>query len=254
MEAKSSHPTTYDLDCYNVQALDAGRQQAVGQHIEACDQCRAYLAELAQERDDLQSRLPARPFVREISQRAGKPEARTGLRLPAWAYALGACLVAAVLAVVLWWGPASRDTIRTMGKFQVSVFVKRGDSVDLVGVSARIAEGDSVRIHLVSPRTTYVTVFFMDDSGKISWYLPSSGSDAPLEIPSGETTLPASARFDASPRDERAFVFHATETFVPAEVAGRLQAAWRQSGSSDFADDGWFAGIENLHSVLFIRK
>jgi hypothetical protein len=254
MITKSSHPTTYDLDCYNVQALDAGRQQDVGQHIETCKQCRAYLAELTQERDDLQARLPARPFVREISERAGKPEAPRGFRLPAWAFALGACLVTAVLAFLLWWEPAPRDTIRTMGPLQVSVFVKRGDSVDPVGAFARISEGDSVRIHLVSPRVAFVTVFFMDDSGKISWYLPSSGLDAPLEIPAGETTLPASARFDASPQDERAFVVHATETFVPAEVAGRVQAAWRQSGSSDFANGSWLAGFDNLHSILFMRK
>ncbi|MBN2495050.1 MAG: hypothetical protein JXR96_10700 [Deltaproteobacteria bacterium] len=253
MELVSSHPAAYDLDCYHVQALDGERRQEVRRHVESCDRCRAYLAELDAQREALHKRLPAQSFFGEVGKRAGPCAIRTSL-IPAWGFALAGLVVLGLLAFFSWPAGTSVDEVRIMGGFQVHVFVERGEAVEQVVTAARVSEGDAVRFCLVSPRPAYVAVFFMEDSGKVSWYLPGSGSDAPLEIAAGETTLPASARFDASTRNERAFVIRSAEPFVPGEVAGRVQDAWRRAGSVDFSSADWLAGFQEVESVVFEKK
>jgi hypothetical protein len=223
---------------------------SIYEHLDACDSCRAYLEELERERADLGERLPSSAFTREVRKRAvGVRNTTPILRLAL----VGGLLLILAVSVGLWRFDLS-DTTRSMGGLVLTTFLKHGDRVTQIEDRARIEAGDAVRFKLQLPQDGYLSIFFMDAAGRLSWYLPESQEDLPKSVRAGEFILEDSARFDDATDDERAFVVFRPEIYRPVELALQIQTAWKQAQRFDFGDPGWIPPVDDLKSVFFTRK
>jgi hypothetical protein len=269
MNDLTPHPSHYELECMSVQVLAPERVRALADHMAACAQCAAYLQELQAEQRALQQRLPAREFVRRITTtsnaRSNEQQAEPGwpllAALRAWltpatlrvSLAIGCAAVLAIAAVVAWYPRSGPEQLRAMGSLQVTAYLQHHDRVTPVEHHAIAAPGDAVRFALALPQRGYVAIFFMDEQGALSWFVPAAPAIDALAAGPGETTIPGSARFDEGNTSMRVFVVYRTEQFSPTARAGELHDAWKRAGSPPLSEGAWLRAYGDLWSVYFAR-
>ena len=248
----SEHPTPFDLQCLSVDAVEGGRHQEVRAHVDGCEQCQTYVAELEHQSREMLTRKPAPAFAEQVAARASSGGLFAWLRLgdlgPGWAGAAGAVAAIAIVLVVGRGLMTEDPQLRMMGGAEVLVHIMSAGDVRLATESSTVTSGDAVRFTLRLPSPGYAAVFFLDAQGEVGWLVPSVPAGDAMAVKAGETVLPNSATFDDSKAPERAFVVVGTEAFSPRDAKDRLLAA----RSGRFEDEAWIP--EGVWTILFTKN
>lgn len=186
----SEHLRTRDLE-----AFAAGEPGVAGAgHIERCDSCRAQVAALLLERDELLARVPPATFVAAVAARRRTNGSRARRRAVAVLSGLGLTVAAAAgVALVLRSPPPSTQTsgVRLKG-VGVHVLRKRGEIVAPLEAADRVRAGDGLRLAITLSEPAGISVWFVDRAGRVDRY-PGQPQFA---LAAGETLLPGSVVVD----------------------------------------------------------
>ena len=186
----ADHPSPIELEQWQVDRSD----EDVARHLESCDACRRYVAELDRARQSFLARERPEDFVRRV--RRADPEApRRRRRLLPWlaAPAAGAALLLVALLLVPRPRPDADGPIRFKGRPRLAVILLRD------GVQTRrpgpltIRAGDRLRVELTLPRRQRVTVGIVEQGKGWVPLLEDRLLDAGVHL------MPTSLRVDSPP-------------------------------------------------------
>lgn len=242
------HPAPFDLELYATQGLDAQTLSTVEQHLQTCKDCSDFLAHLSLQRDQLLAARPPAAFARNVFEKAQPAATQPRVWLPWMLTALATA--AALLAIITWRAPSS--DLRTMGAEDVALHLNHNGKVSRVGTTAEVHHGDALQVVLTLTRPTYVSIFFVDSSGSISWLVPSADNLAPQLSGPGTWTAPASAVFDASPKPEHIVVVRRRALYAPKDVAALVRAGV-PTNANEFKNGAWLRDIDGGFSALFVK-
>ncbi len=254
--------------CLSDLALDrmvAGGEAAAdaASHLEACPRCRERLALLEQHRDDSTDLVEgliraARHGGTRLPDLEPSEPRSSGFPMPRLAVA--ALVVLAVTASAVWMleqrferdgADTAADTLRIKGS-SMRFFVQRGDEV-VPGVSGdRYREGDALRFTVSNDQPVFFFLVGIEESGKVSAYVPYDGERSE-ELPPGiDAPMPGSLVLDGS--DD-------TEYFVGLFTAKELELAEieRAIGEARSGHDAMEEALEALplpgqHRWVIVHK
>lgn len=185
----------------------------VTSHVGSCVRCGAIWQELATARALLLGADAA-----EVSHRAARTiiaEARVRgqRRRWWWRLAVPAFLVPAAATLVLALGPAFRaqpanhpsSGVRTMGGLIVETYCKRGGKVFAATDGQELVEGDRLRFAYTIDRPGYLSVFAVDDRGRVFPYYEEDSLVGVYVEPGARVLLPGSVELDDHHGWERIF-------------------------------------------------
>jgi len=197
---------------------EAERSSDVGAHLRTCDRCAAAVAELVAARQELfgidpeaQSLMAARAILTAVAERRRKAWWRLVVPLTLAPVAAAALLLVSRGAFApensALSGAAGRGAgaVRSKGTLIVEAFCKRGESVFPVKDGDDFLAGDRLRFAYTKDQLGVLTVFGVDDSGRVFPYYRDdvlAGVDAP---PGSEVMLPESVELDDHRGWERVF-------------------------------------------------
>ncbi len=200
------HPGWIELDAQHLGARD----EAVAAHVGGCEDCRRYLARLAEplEVPGWLASAPARPRPRESR---------------AWWLASAAAVALAVVgAAVL---ARSEPEVRVKGPPAIVVHARRGDVVAPWDGAAPFAAGDAIRFEVQASGRSQVVVA-----------APSGGAPALSRLYSGTLAdgagaglLPLSFTFDAAPGPQAAYVVLSRTELSDADLGLAVQTQRRDA-------------------------
>jgi hypothetical protein len=180
-----NHPAEELLLRYSVDDLRADEAEPVRSHVEGCAQCGRLLASLADERAALLARTPPASLIASLERRRFTERRR---RLARWAG--GATALASAAAVLLLLARPPKPPLGLKGG-GLTVYVKRGESVRLLGANDLVRPGDALRLVVTLDRQRLVRTWSIDDEGRTDALMPQ-----PRAVDPGTTELPGSAVID----------------------------------------------------------
>ncbi|HAA57513.1 MAG TPA: hypothetical protein DCE42_22295 [Myxococcales bacterium] len=257
------HPfSAYDLDCYHSEVMEHTRIPSLEAHLEGCDDCASYLAQLSAQKQQLLGDKPTALFVEEVFAKA-KPTQQT--QSSPWELLqrllfsrpalVGAFTCLAIVLGAFYLQPTKNPQLRWMGGKQfIKAFVKRGTSVTLATRITHVREGDALRFQSYFSKQVHLIMFFMDAKGNVSWVVPAQPSRTPQKMTTGKYTFPGSLIFDNARLTERVFVYWDKQTFAPNSIVKKIKDAWVHKKQSSFQDDQWLPRMKNLWSLSFVKQ
>ena len=261
------HPfCAYDLDCYHSRVLEQELVPRLEAHLEECSDCTAYLTQLQQQQKELLDAKPALLFAEEVLAKALQEQSEapepwyaslfsfTSFR---WnlVNAFAICLLLGIAGFASWKFMQPPKDLRWMGgKGVVKAYLKRGSSVQLLTQNRHVQENDALRFSAVFSSRVHLMIFFMDEKGKVSWYVPEQPTQRPLVVKVGRYTSPGSLVFDASRTTERAFVYWQQQAFSPQAIVAQVKQAWLRRKRGQFYETHWLPKIPNLWSIALLKK
>lgn len=246
------------LSSLDVARLDpAALPLDIAVHARSCGTCQQRLGSLADARHDLLGVDPEAESLRAAAQIAVRATAYRPVSAPArwWAewrrllvYGLGPALAAAIVLVVARpgrQGAADRAAsnavaidgvpsegtgiVRAKGHFALAVYCKRGERVFSVHDGDNLLPGDRLRFAYTKEAAGYLTLFAVEDSGKIFPYYPE-GTLGTVRVNEGaEVLLPGAVELDEHRGWERIFAVWSTRALDPKQLRAAVGAHgdWR---------------------------
>lgn len=178
--------------------LDAGPlRDAATAHLATCARCRARHAEIAAEAP----RTPSAALVAAAQRSPARQRRRRGPALTAFASALA---VAALVVIAV--RPTTRSPIRLKGgDFGFEVLVRRADGrAEPTRQDLPLHAGDVVGFRVRTPSHGHMSIVSIDDSGRISEYLPGPTANPPA-VRAGESLIDVAITLDATVGRETLF-------------------------------------------------
>ena len=249
----SGHPSWFELETLHVGDAPRPRAEELRRHVEVCASCRAYLDELEGARRAFRRRQDPEQFaarVRRAAEEPPRPSWWTRWRF-VWVPATAALLAVAGIGL---WPTTPPGRVRTRGTLQATVLLERGGVVSRVEGGALVSPGDTVRFKLDTTQGCHLTVVFLDEHGSVDWLVPATPDLPPRRIGAGENLVPVGATFDDSGLSERAVLLCAPRAYRPADLAARLQRAWRAASPASFSSGDWLPREEGLRSFVFDKQ
>jgi hypothetical protein len=225
----SSCPSRLELSRWEAEPAPA-RAADLASHVGRCNRCAAIIADLESARSLL---LGANPEA--TSLRAARAIRETVVqRRRRWRFLrllAPAMLVPVAAALLLASRPALRSgwdghgaTTGSKGSFLVDTYFKRGGKVRAVADGQDFLEGDRLRFAYTSDRPGYLTVFGVDDQGKVFPYYPEGTLESYYVEAGGKILLPGSVELDSHHGWERIYALW-SETQLADDVVRRAVAS-----------------------------
>lgn len=242
------------------QVVTAEEQTWVRSHLSSCGGCSDRLAAMEESANLFQLRVYPRTLP-VIHQRVSEPIERAGAALILrWAGALVPALALLIVGFVFvpqWFattGPiqapaaVTRTTNQAKGEGLMRIYAKRQDSVFLVSDDEAMREGDALRFVPDAKGYSYLLVFSLEASGKLTVFYPyGSQSSGPLAVAPGNP-VEGSIILDNSVGQERLWaVFSNRPIHISTARNWLALEGWLSNVSGASAPD---AGAAVFHTTI----
>jgi hypothetical protein len=213
----AGHPSALALHEYHLALLAPADAEQIGQHLAACESCRADLGTLAADH---------RRFDREVFPQTRAAVVRRRWRWGSWRVVLPSLGVvaaaAAAWALVIGLGP-ERDVLRTKGDQTLAIFTARKQGVAQVSDGMTLRPGDRIRFVLWPAGMRHAVIASIDGAGKATVYHPFGGKESAPLPESMRVEVPGAIVLDDRPGPERVFAVLTPRPFPTATVVEALQ-------------------------------
>jgi len=171
-------------------------RDAATAHLATCARCRARHAEIAAE-------APRTPSAALVAAAQRSPARQRRRRGPLAAF-VSALAVAALVVIAV--RPTMRSPIRLKGgDFGLEVLVRRADGrAEPTHPDLPLHAGDVVGFRVRTPSDGHLAIVSIDDSGRISEYLPGPTANPPV-VKAGESLIDVAITLDATVGRETLF-------------------------------------------------
>lgn len=228
-------PSQYALARYQTQPA-AQRAPEITAHVAVCARCTGVLEGLVQARTDLlgpdpqqASLLAARRVLAAVDER------RAAKRR--WNYWLPLGLAPVAAAFLLFAAVKDRPTagltdqgVRVKGALILEVFCKRGNDIFPVNEGADFYAGDRLRFAYSKPEPGFLTIFSVDDRGRIFPYYQDATLGSVAARAGAKVELPDSIELDGHRGWERIFALWSPRPLDEALVRQAVSAAVEGAG------------------------
>jgi len=177
----SLHPASVTLERLAAGDLSPQAIDDTSKHVDACEQCQRFLAELAEATSSCLRSVPTERVLDAVSDAR-----RRRARLMRWTQLSVMGALAALLLVLV--SPWDTTPVRLKG-VGLSVQRKRGNQVLVMDSGTGIRAGDSLRIVVTLPKESSVSIWSIDAQGRVDRLGPAGGRS----LSAGEHALPESA-------------------------------------------------------------
>lgn len=189
-------------------------------HVQGCDACTRYCAELTAAQAMFREQARPAAFVSAVAERNAR-------RKPAWRWpwAAGVALAAGVGVLVLFVRAPIRPEVRYKGRGLSVVYLRQGMTEPrVVEPSMRLHPNDALRFFYRSDRPGHLAIFERDGRGEASVLHPfAQAQSAPLEQ-DRVAPLEHSVVLDATPGPEWLVAVFCPKPFLAAAVLAQLHA------------------------------
>jgi hypothetical protein len=233
------------LPRYDLERMVAGEApNEVLRHVQSCEVCSAYVAELQKTSDELMRRCPPELFVRRLIESTTAAPKHLSNQRRRLRYALVAGLTTACVLIFVLWRLASvpissdhsslpadqHDELRWMGpRFVVNTIIRRGGRIMHLS-DPSLKPGDEARYEITpSPNSTGWGAVVAIEDGEIIPLLPTAGAAYRIEE---KTVLPGSVAIDKQGGDLEIVVFVRPDPFDVSTLVSEWRARTHESGVS----------------------
>ncbi|MBN2496820.1 MAG: zf-HC2 domain-containing protein [Deltaproteobacteria bacterium] len=215
------HPSDFALIRYLCQESDPADRDRLRAHLDACEGCRARLAEMETEREAFVATHPWRPVPRAGESRL------YSLSRWRWALAAGACaalVLGALFAVFLFRSETDGRDILLKGASVAWVVLRAEEQIPWEeGLAVRA--GDRIGISVQSPRRVRAAVASVTEGGRVELLARSPADEGGVLIEAGQrTALPLSIFVRPPAEPQRIFVLLCPADRDPREIADALRS------------------------------
>jgi hypothetical protein len=248
-------PTRYTLVRYVSGDLDEGEACTITTHVGDCTACRLELEGIEANVGVYAERQAA--HLASLKARLERESPERGWTWRRWIPLVGAAAAAAILvALVFLWPRPPEGEVGFKGAVSFRVVVKRGEAQDEVRDGDRLGEGDALRFVVTTDRAGHLSVFSVDQRGRVNPFYPrtSAGADpAPMRIErTGRTELPGSVILDDWVGEETLMMVFAEQAFDRRSVHGAARRLILDGKAEDV--DAGALGIRGVVRVLPVVK
>lgn len=223
-EPVASCPSDFRLDKHVTWALSASERDAVEAHLAGCPRCRARVDEGRRAVADF---APNAALLEALARPASPGALARVIRLSPRARAIGAAVVCAAAAIVLWVKPADNN-IHLKGAPIVRVFAKNAAGTRELDEKSVVHPGETIQFAVTSTGDVWVALFSMDSAQSWSRFVPER-DEGLMRLVAGELVpLPRSVILDQVLGDERFVVAVCTTRTLP-----EVERAARTGGAVD---------------------
>jgi hypothetical protein len=225
----SSCPSRLELSRWEAEPEPA-RPADLASHVGSCGRCAAIFADLASARslllgaDPEATSLRAARAIRETVAQRRRRWRFLRVLAPAMLIPVAAALLLATRPALLSGRVGHGPTTGSKGSFLVDTYFKRGGKVRPAADGQDFLEGDRLRFAYTSDRPGYLTVFGVDDQGKVFPYYPETTLESYYVEAGGRILLPGSVELDNHHGWERIYAVW-SETQLSDDVVRRAVAS-----------------------------
>jgi hypothetical protein len=223
----SSCPSRLELSRWEAEPAHA-RPADFASHVGSCSRCAAIFADLESARslllgaDPEATSLRAARAIREMVAQRRRRWRFLRVLAPAMLVPVAAALLLASKPALLSSLGNHGATTVAKGGFLVETYLKRGGKVRLATDGQDFLEGDRLRFAYTSDRAGYLTVFAVDDQGKIFPYYPETTLESFYVESGGRILLPGSVELDNHHGWERVYVLWCERQLADDVVRGAV--------------------------------
>lgn len=240
-KGRSDHVSAFELDLFELGALDGARLEALSQHLATCLQCRRERAALRAHKAEFSEAMERRLLSFPLPPEETKPRRPTRR-----AYLLAAPLLlaaASLLLVANWQGVrpgGGAANIEIKGEGDLSVVARRdGRVIPLDRFNRTVSPGDEIRFAIVAtdPTRLFLLVASVDGAGHANVYYPFGGSQSVRLDHAGRWEIPGSIVLDETLGSETIFAFLSQEPLEASRVSAALTRVAAQGPNAIRATD-----------------